>query len=77
MLIPENAYDSAGGPYPIGVDPVWNLAESNKLTFLNSMKMKISVILGIAQMTFGVLLSYHNYKYFKSELDIKFMFIPK
>ncbi|KJH46968.1 V-type ATPase subunit family protein [Dictyocaulus viviparus] len=77
MLIPENAYDSAGGPYPIGVDPVWNLAESNKLTFLNSMKMKISVILGIVQMTFGVLLSYQNYKYFKSELDIKFMFIPQ
>uniref|UniRef100_A0A0K0DHA8 V-type proton ATPase subunit a n=1 Tax=Angiostrongylus cantonensis TaxID=6313 RepID=A0A0K0DHA8_ANGCA len=77
MLIPEKAYDSAGGPYPIGVDPVWNLAESNKLTFLNSMKMKISVILGIAQMTFGVLLSYQNYKYFKSELDIKFMFIPQ
>ncbi|VDM57570.1 unnamed protein product [Angiostrongylus costaricensis] len=77
MLIPEKAYDNVGGPYPIGVDPVWNLAESNKLTFLNSMKMKISVILGIAQMTFGVLLSYQNYKYFKSELDIKFMFIPQ
>ncbi|CAJ0597797.1 unnamed protein product [Cylicocyclus nassatus] len=77
MLIPEKAYDSAGGPYPIGVDPVWNLAESNKLNFLNSLKMKMSVILGIAQMTFGVLLSYQNYKYFKSDLDIKFMFIPQ
>ncbi|KAK5981047.1 V-type proton ATPase subunit a [Trichostrongylus colubriformis] len=77
MLIPENAYDSAAGPYPIGVDPIWNLAESNKLNFLNSMKMKLSVIVGIAQMTFGVLLSYQNYKYFKSDLDIKFMFIPQ
>ncbi|VDP06870.1 unnamed protein product [Heligmosomoides polygyrus] len=77
MLIPENAYDSAGGPYPIGVDPIWNLAESNKLTFLNSMKMKISVIFGVTQMTFGVLLSYQNYKYFKSRLDINFMFIPQ
>ncbi|ETN78478.1 V-type ATPase subunit family protein [Necator americanus] len=62
MLIPEKAYDSAAGPYPIGVDPVWNLAESNKLNFLNSLKMKLSVILGITQMTFGVLLSYQNYK---------------
>ncbi|WKY01208.1 hypothetical protein Q1695_015316 [Nippostrongylus brasiliensis] len=77
MLIPENAYDTAGGPYPIGVDPVWNLAEANKLTFLNSMKMKLSVILGVSQMAFGVLLSYQNYKYFKSQLDIKFMFIPQ
>ncbi|KAK6009689.1 V-type ATPase subunit family protein [Ostertagia ostertagi] len=42
MLIPEYAYDSAGGPYPIGVDPIWNLAESNKLNFLNSMKMILS-----------------------------------
>lgn len=49
-------------PYPIGVDPVWNLAEANKLSFLNSMKMKSSVILGIGQMTFGLILSYHNYK---------------
>ncbi|KAK6742962.1 hypothetical protein RB195_010313 [Necator americanus] len=77
MLIPEKAYDSAAGPYPIGVDPVWNLAESNKLNFLNSLKMKLSVILGITQMTFGVLLSYQNYKYFKSDLDVKFMFIPQ
>ncbi|KHJ98086.1 V-type ATPase subunit family protein [Oesophagostomum dentatum] len=77
MLIPEKAYDDAAGPYPIGVDPVWNLAESNKLNFLNSLKMKLSVILGIAQMTFGVLLSYQNHKYFKSDLDIKFMFIPQ
>ncbi|CAD6198536.1 unnamed protein product [Caenorhabditis auriculariae] len=75
MLIPELAFD--GSPYPIGVDPAWNLAEANKLSFLNSMKMKMSVILGITQMTFGLLLSYKNHKYFKSDLDIKFMFIPQ
>jgi V-type H+-transporting ATPase subunit a len=61
MLIPERQDLSA--PYPIGVDPIWNLAEQNKLNFLNSMKMKGSVIIGIVQMTFGVVLSYHNYKY--------------
>ncbi|GMS88009.1 hypothetical protein PENTCL1PPCAC_10184, partial [Pristionchus entomophagus] len=75
MLIPEKAYVTS--PYPIGVDPIWNLAEANKLSFLNSLKMKSSVILGIGQMTFGLILSYHNHKYFHSDLDIKFMFIPQ
>uniref|UniRef100_A0A8R1TZQ3 V-type proton ATPase subunit a n=1 Tax=Onchocerca volvulus TaxID=6282 RepID=A0A8R1TZQ3_ONCVO len=78
MLTPQWAYYNVSvGPYPIGVDPIWNLAESNKLSFLNSMKMKMSVIIGIAQMTFGVMLSYENYKYFNSRLDILYMFIPQ
>lgn len=33
--------------YPIGVDPSWFLAK-NELSFMNSLKMKISVILGVA-----------------------------
>ncbi|KAI6207432.1 V-type proton ATPase subunit a [Aphelenchoides besseyi] len=76
FLVPEHQ-DLSGGPYPIGVDPVWNLAEQNKLNFLNSMKMKGSVLIGITQMTFGVILSYHNHKYFNSRLDILYMFIPQ
>jgi len=32
--------------YPIGIDPTWYLAH-NELTYMNSLKMKVSVILGV------------------------------
>uniref|UniRef100_A0A183BQT3 V-type proton ATPase subunit a n=1 Tax=Globodera pallida TaxID=36090 RepID=A0A183BQT3_GLOPA len=76
-LNPLTAYDRTGGPYPFGMDPIWNLAEGNKLNFLNSMKMKLSVLTGIAQMGFGVALSYRNYKFFESPIEVYTVFIPQ
>uniref|UniRef100_A0A3P9N1F0 V-type proton ATPase subunit a n=1 Tax=Poecilia reticulata TaxID=8081 RepID=A0A3P9N1F0_POERE len=63
-------------PYPFGIDPVWGLA-NNKLTFLNSYKMKMSVIVGIIHMTFGVCLSFFNYWHFGKISSIFFVLIPE
>lgn len=61
--------------YPFGVDPVWHIAD-NELLFFNSMKMKMSVILGIIQMTFGVTLRGINSLYFHQYLDLFCEFVP-
>lgn len=47
------------GPYPFGLDPAWHGA-ANELVFVNSLKMKLSVVLGVAQMIVGLLLRFAN-----------------
>ena len=49
----------------------------NKIVFLNAFKMKVSIILGVIHMTFGVLLSYGNATYFKRPLNVMAEFIPQ
>ncbi|KAF2322847.1 hypothetical protein GH714_031347 [Hevea brasiliensis] len=65
-----------GSTYPFGVDPVWHGTRS-ELPFLNSLKMKMSILLGVAQMNLGIILSYFNAVYFRNGLNIWFQFIPQ
>ncbi len=60
----------------MGLDPVWQLAV-NKIEFLNSYKMKISIILGLFHMMFGLMLSLANKVIKKSYSDIYLEFIPQ
>ncbi|XP_066574738.1 V-type proton ATPase 116 kDa subunit a 3 isoform X2 [Amia ocellicauda] len=64
------------GPYPFGIDPIWSLS-NNHLNFLNSYKMKMSVIIGVIHMTFGVCLSVCNYRHFREVSSIVLVFIPE
>jgi V-type H+-transporting ATPase subunit a len=45
------------------MDPIWSIT-NNRLTFVNSVKMKMSVIFGIFHMTIGIILKGSNTLYF-------------
>ncbi|CAD6992287.1 unnamed protein product [Ceratitis capitata] len=62
--------------YPLGVDPIWQLAD-NQIIFLNTLKMKMSIILGVTHMIFGVCLSVVNFVHFKKYALIFLEFIPQ
>uniref|UniRef100_A0A8C3KIJ4 V-type proton ATPase subunit a n=1 Tax=Calidris pygmaea TaxID=425635 RepID=A0A8C3KIJ4_9CHAR len=64
------------GPYPFGIDPIWSLA-TNHLNFLNSFKMKMSVVLGIVHMGFGVLLGVFNHVHFQQRHRLVLEFLPE
>ncbi|KAJ8937443.1 hypothetical protein NQ314_011832, partial [Rhamnusium bicolor] len=73
-LLPKANYH--GTPYFMGVDPVWQLAK-NKIIFLNSFKMKLSIIFGVVHMIFGVCVSTFNYVHFKKYSSIILEFLPQ
>lgn len=62
--------------YPFGVDPAWHGSRS-ELPFLNSLKMKMSILIGVAQMNLGIILSFFNALYFKNPVNVWFQFIPQ
>ena len=62
--------------YGFGLDPVW-YSTSNELAFVNSLKMKLSVILGVFQMVIGIILKGLNSIFEKDFVELIFVFIPQ
>ncbi|KAL9267835.1 V-type proton ATPase subunit a1-like protein [Drosera capensis] len=63
-------------PYPFGVDPSWR-GSRTELPFLNSLKMKMSILLGVTQMNVGIILSYFNARFFNNSIDVRYQFVPQ
>jgi len=76
MLDPKDVHSYSSDPYPFGVDPAWQSAK-NKIGFLNTYKMKISLIFGVIHMTFGVMLSLWNKLSKKQYNEVLLEFIPQ
>jgi len=63
--------------YPVGVDPSWYLSTETELSFMNSLKMKLAVIFGVAQMCLGIFLKGSNALHARSPIDFLFEFVPQ
>ena len=68
--------EPTGRVYPIGLDPTWHGAENN-LVFTNSLKMKLSIVLGVAHMTFAMFLNVPNDLHFKRKSWIVAELLPQ
>jgi V-type H+-transporting ATPase subunit a len=67
---------SSGYVYPLGVDPTWRGTKS-ELAFTNSLKMKMSIIIGVVQMLVGIGLSAVNSHHFHRQYEFFTDVLPR
>ncbi|KAJ2892729.1 putative vacuolar atp synthase 98 kda subunit protein [Zalerion maritima] len=71
----EAKLNTDGYRYPIGLDWNWHGTE-NSLVFTNSLKMKLSILIGWCHMTFSLCLMIPNARFFKKPIDLWGVFLP-
>merc|ERR1719474_2357626 len=74
--MPEVVLFQKEGVYAFGMDPVWHGLD-NQLQYANSLKMKLSVILGVTQMTYGLFLKLANHLHEGDMVSVFFEFVPQ
>lgn len=62
--------------YPIGLDPAWYSAK-NEVSYFNSFKMKLSIIIGVLHMMLGIFIRGSNNIHFGLYIDLIFECIPQ
>lgn len=61
---------------PFGFDPVW-YRSAQEVSFLNSFKMKLSIIIGVVHMSLGIFCKAMNSVHFSNYVDLFFEFLPQ
>ncbi|KAF5136486.1 V-type proton ATPase subunit a [Metarhizium anisopliae] len=74
-MVVSATLNSDGYRHPFGLDWAWHGAE-NELVFNNSYKMKMSIVLGWAHMTYSLCYAYIK-RHFKKPIDLWGNFIPE
>lgn len=72
----QAGHNDLSSVYPFGIDYAW-LISKEKLGYANSLKMKLSIIVGVTQMVFGICLSLANHIHAKDYLAVICDFVPQ
>ena len=72
----EYVRNSLGCTPSVGFDSVW-FDSAEEVAFVNSFKMKLSIIVGVIHMCLGILMKGVNAWHFRKPLDFIFEFIPQ
>eukprot|EP00828_Plagiopyla_frontata_P016565 TRINITY_DN21730_c0_g1_i2.p1 TRINITY_DN21730_c0_g1~~TRINITY_DN21730_c0_g1_i2.p1 ORF type:complete len:470 (-),score=10.91 TRINITY_DN21730_c0_g1_i2:2-1411(-) len=65
-----------GCELPFGLDPIWAMSD-NHIAFVNSLKMKLSIIFGVVQIILGIILKGFNDYFFEKWVTFFADFVPQ